>query len=373
MKSVSMKIKLVASIGLMSTQVFAQDDMSAFLRAGASDGSKVLNAYASPLLKSFGTGMNGGWFNSAKVHGLGGFSITASPNITFVPKADQTFDVSSLGLSNSTRVINGKNTSQTIFGADSDDDNPELGMFARYPGSTQDSMLTSFKLPPGIGVNLFAVPTAQLAVGVGLGTEVSVRFIPTIKSGDFKIGMIGFGVKHDIKQWIPAIKAMPFDLSVMGGFTKLDASIKLAELKADASNSEIDNPDPNRTYTQTAELSSTAYTFNVLISKKLSVFTPYLGLGYQGSTTELGLKGEYPITDINPNYNPLDPSSKPKVVRVLKDPINLEGALNGVRATAGFRLKLAILTIHADYTFAEYSVASIGIGVHVQSLAPPKL
>lgn len=373
MKSVSTKMKLVAAIGLLSTQVFAQDDMSAFLKAGASDGSKVLNAYASPLLKSFGAGMNGGWFNTAKVHGLGGFSITVSPNISFAPKADQTFDVSSLGLSNNTRVINGKNTSQTVFGADSDKDNPELGMFARYPGATQDSMLTSFKLPPGIGVNLFAVPTAQLAVGVGLGTEVAIRFIPTIKSGDFEVGMIGFGVKHDVKQWIPGMKELPFDLSVMGAFTKLDASIKLAELKADEANSEIDNPNPNKVYKQTAELSSTAYTFNVLISKKLSVFTPYLGLGYQGSTTELALKGEYPITDINPNYDPLDPTSKRKVVRELKDPVTLEGVLNGVRATAGFRLKLAVVTIHADYTFAEYSVASLGIGLHVQSLAPPKL
>lgn len=373
MKSVSIKIKLVATIGLLSTQVFAQDDMSTFLKAGANDGSKVLNAYASPLLKSFGASINGGWFNSAKVHGLGGFSITVSPNVSFAPKADQTFDVSSLGLSNNTRVINGKNTSQTVFGENSDESNPELGMFARYPGATQDSMLTSFKLPPGIGVNLFAVPTAQIAVGVGLGTEVAIRFIPTIKSGDFEVGMIGFGLKHDVKQWIPGMKELPFDLSVMGAFTMFDAKLKLANLQADAPSSEIDNPDPNKTYSQSAEFTSTAYTFNVLISKKLSVFTPYLGLGYQGANTELGLKGEYPITDINPNYDPLDPTSKRKVVRVLKDPINLEGALSGLRATAGFRLKLAVVTIHADYTFAEYSVASLGIGLHVQSLAPPKL
>ena len=373
MKSIFIKIKLVATIGLMSTQVFAQDDMSAFLKAGASDGGKVLNSYASPVLKSFGASLNGGWFNSAKVHGLGGFSITVSPNISFAPKADQTFDISSLGLSSNTRVINGKNTSQTVFGADSDNDNPELGMFARYPGSTQDSMLTSFKLPPGIGVNFFMLPTAQLAVGVGVGTEVAVRFLPTIKSGDYEVGMIGFGVKHDVKQWIPGMKELPFDLSVMGAFTMFDAKLKLANLQADAPSSEIDNPNPNKTYSQSAEFTSTAYTFNVLISKKLSVFTPYLGLGYQGSTTELALKGEYPLTDINPNYDPLDPTSKRKVVRELKDPVTLEGVLNGVRATAGFRLKLALVTIHADYTFAEYSVASLGIGLHVQSLAPPKL
>jgi len=373
MKNVFTKIKLVAAIGVISTSVFAQEQMSEFLRAGASDGSKVLNAYASPMLKSFGANMNAGWFNTAKVHGLGGFSINFCTNVALVPAADKTFDVSSLGLSANTRIINGKNTSQTFFGDNSDKDNTELGMFARYPGATQDSMINSFKLPEGIGVAFFPLPTANLAVGVGLGTEVSVRFLPTLKFDGLEIGMIGFGVKHDIKQWIPGIKELPFDLSVMGAFTKFDASNKLAELKGEAPSNEVDNPNPNKTYNQSVDYTSTAYTFNVLISKKLSVFTPYLGLGYQGSTTELALKGEFPVTEFNSNYNPMDPNSKPKVVREIKDPIKVEGKLDGFRATAGFRLKFALFTIHADYTLANYSVASVGIGLNVQSLAPPKL
>lgn len=371
MKSISTKIKLVAAIGIMSTQVFAQEQMSEFLRAGASDGSKVLNAYASPVLKSFGADMNAGWFNTAKVLGLGGFSINVCTNVALAPTSDKTFDVTTLGLSPNTRVINGKNTSQTFFGANSNNDNAELGMFTRYPGATQDSMLTSFKLPEGIGVNFLPLPTAQFSVGVGLGTEVSVRFLPTIKTGGFEIGMIGFGVKHDVKQWIPGMKELPFDLSVMGGYTKVDASAKLTEIKADAPSATTDNPNPNKTYKQTAEFTSSAYTFNVLVSKKLAFFTPYLGLGYQGSNTELAMKGEYPVTDVNPDFGTT--STKPKVVRELKDPVKVEGNLSGFRATAGFRLKFALFTIHADYTLANYSVASLGIGLNVQSLAPPKL
>lgn len=373
MKSVITKIKLVTTIGLLSTSAFAQEQMSEFLRAGASDGSKVLNAYASPLLKSFGADMNAGWFNTAKVLGLGGFSINVCFNGAMAPASDKTFDVTTLGLSANTRVINGKNVSQTFFGNNSSTNNPELGMFARYPGATQDSMLTSFKLPEGIGVNFLPLPNAQFSVGVGLGTEVSVRFLPTFKTGGFEIGMIGFGVKHDVKQWIPGMKELPFDLSVMGGYTKVDASAELTEIKGDAPSASIDNPNPNKTYKQSAEFTSSAYTFNVLVSKKLAFFTPYLGLGYQGSTTELAMKGEYPVTDYNPNYNPFDPTSKPKVVRELKDPVKIEGKLDGFRATAGFRLKFALFTLHADYTLANYSVASLGIGLNVQSLAPPKL
>jgi hypothetical protein len=373
MKSTIKKIKLVLVSALVSTNLFAQNDMSSFLKVGINDGNKVLSAYASPLFKTFGAGMNAGWFNTAKVHGLGGFSVTICPNVILVPGSDKTFDVTSLGLSNNTRVINGKNTSSTFFGSNSNTNNPELGSFIRYPGANADSMLGSFRLPQGIGVNFFMVPTAQVAVGVGIGTEVSFRYMPQIKTNDISAGIIGFGIKHDIKQWIPGIKLMPFDLSVMAAFTRLDASVQIAELKADQPTSNIDNPNPNKTYSQSTNFVSSAYTVNLLLSKKLSIFTPYVGLGFQSATTEFALKGEYPITDINPNYNPLDPLSKPKVVRELKDPISLTSTFSDLRATAGFRFKLSLFTIHADYTLAKYPVASVGIGLHVQSLAPPKL
>jgi len=373
MKSVCRKIRLVFFSALVSTNVFSQNDMSSFLKVGIDDGNKVLSAYATPIFKTFGAGINAGWFNTAKVHGLGGFSLTICPNVILVPSTDKTFDVSTLGISNNTRVINGKNSSTTFFGSNSNSNNPELGSFIRYPGAATDSMLASFKLPQGIGANIFMIPTAQLAVGVGLGTEVSIRYMPQIKTNDISAGIIGFGIKHDIKQWIPGIKLMPFDLSIMAAFTRLDASVQLTALKADQPTSNIDNPNPNKTYLQSTNFVSSAYTVNVLLSKKLSIFTPYLGLGFQSATTEFALKGEYPITDINTNYNPLDPLSKPKVVRELKDPISLTSTFSDLRATAGFRFKLALFTFHADYTLAKYPVASIGIGLHIQSLAPPKL
>lgn len=376
MKTFTTKLKLLAAVGVISTSAFAQGDMSTFLQAGASDGTKALNAYATPLLKSFGADLNGGWFNTAKVHGIGGFSLTFTPTVAFIPTADQEFNVNSLGLSANTRVINGKTISPTIAGVDKDTDNPELGMFARYPGASQDSMITSFKLPAGLGVNFFPLPTLQLAVGVGIGTEVAIRFFPSTKFGDYEVGMFGFAVKHDVKQWFKGIKELPFDLSVMAGYTQFDASAKLPELIAEQDGPETYNANPNKAYNQSVEFTSSAYTFNALISKKLSVFTPYLGLGYQGATTKLGLKGEFPVTDINNNFDPSQPitgSNKPKTVKELKDPVNLEGSIGGFRATAGFRLKLAVITIHADYTFAEYNVASVGIGLHLQSIAPFKL
>jgi hypothetical protein len=36
---------------------------------------------------------------------------------------------------------------------------------------------------------------------------------------------------------------------------------------------------------------------------------------------------------------------------------------SGLRANVGFRLKLAVVTIHVDYTRAQYNVLTTGLGI----------
>jgi hypothetical protein len=42
--------------------------------------------------------------------------------------------------------------------------------------------------------------------------------------------------------------------------------------------------------------------------------------------------------------------------------INIKN-FSGLRANIGFRIKLAVITIHADYTKALYNVFSTGLGI----------
>ena len=39
---------------------------------------------------------------------------------------------------------------------------------------------------------------------------------------------------------------------------------------------------------------------------------------------------------------------------------------SGMRANIGFRIKLAVITIHADYTRAQYNVLTAGLGVSIR-------
>ena len=41
---------------------------------------KLIEAYFTPMTKSFGLGLNNGWYNTAKPHSLGGFDLTITLN-----------------------------------------------------------------------------------------------------------------------------------------------------------------------------------------------------------------------------------------------------------------------------------------------------
>lgn len=370
-------LAIVALLSVTSQSSYGQVDAGTVIQAGKEDANILMNGYMSPLLKAFGAGLNSGWYQTAKPHGIGGFDITVAANVVFAPSSDLTYALNGLTL---LRPAAGQPTeAPTIFGAAKE--GPTVEVHDKSPFTNQDTVITSFNLPQGLGVNFAPVPTAQLAVGVGFGTDISIRFMPSYTVADTKVGMFGFAVKHDVKQWIPVMKELPFDLSVMFGYTSMGADVKFVNENAitpKVDSTKIYNENPDKKYTnQKGVFKAKAWTTNIIISKKLGPFTPYLGLGYQNSVTTFDLKGDYPVTVPNDADKAQDPNDDsfgyPARIKDVQDPVSIEGKLSGFRANAGFRLKLAVLTIHADYTFGEYRVASVGIGLNIQSLAPPSM
>ena len=76
---------LMISLCMFSSLAFSQFDNTDFLRSIPSDGVKYLQAYVSPWANAFGAGLNGGWYNTAKPHKLGGFDITINASMGIVP------------------------------------------------------------------------------------------------------------------------------------------------------------------------------------------------------------------------------------------------------------------------------------------------
>jgi hypothetical protein len=103
-----------------------------------------------------------------------------------------------------------------------------------------------------------------------------------------------------------------------------------------------------------------ATTIQGVISKKISVLTFYGGVGYNIARSNLDMLGTYTLSSgIDQTYGTPDDIKE-------KDPIQLDFTASGPRVTAGFRLKLAIFTLQADYTLQKYSCMSVGFGFNVR-------
>ncbi len=347
-----------AMYGTVSAQKFAAD----YLRGGIDDGNKLLGAYLKPLGNGFGAGLNNGWYNTAEVHKPLGFSVNVIANVSFVPKDDRTYNLQDLNLTRLTLQNPANSFAPTVMGDNTDGSGLEiLADDPATPGLDRDLVLTRFNAPKGTGISFVPTPMLQGAVGLPKGTEIMIRFMPTVSSagvnGNFNL--YGFGVKHDIKQWIPVVSELPFDVSVMGAFTRMNMGVDL-NLQPDA------NSISNQSVYSNQEMlfNINALTANLIVSKKLAFFTPHISAGFNSSRARLRVQGDFPIvTDVvrdnsSPNYGK-------KVYADVSDPIDtkFENELD-FRVNAGFRLKMfGLMCLSMDYTYARFSTFTLGLGV----------
>ncbi len=343
----AMMIILVICSSVSYSQ-FAKVD---FFRSAPADGVKLLQAFISPWANAFGAGLNGGWYDTAKPHKLLGFDITSSINVGFVPSSAGTFDVSSIGLSSS---LTGTGTASTISGPNN------TGPLMTYKDKTSGTTLSTFNTPAGTGWRFIPVPTLQVGLGLPFGTELKFRYIPKTNIKDGNISLWGIGLMHSLMQYLPGEKLLPFDVSLFAGYTKLQGNVPL-NLQPD--------PDVTQAYTtpytsnftnQNLNVDITALNIGVIASVNLPVVTFYGGLGYGKTKTGMDLSGNFPTpTFVNEQvvYN------NSGVIKGSDFPNMDIKNFSGLRANIGLRIKLAIITIHADYTRAQYNVVSIGLGI----------
>jgi hypothetical protein len=337
-------------------KLLAQTNLDELIKAGPSDGGKLVKAYISPVLRGFGSALNSSWYNTAAPHKLGGFDLTITLNGAIVPGAEKTYNVNDLGLQ-VFRMQAGENPdAQTISG--SEEDGPEMNIIVEG-NSGNDSIVGSVIIPGGSGIGYSGTPMVQIGVGLIKKTELMIRFVPAFNlPNDLgSIGLLGFGIKHDIKQWIPVVSELPFDLSAYFAYTGFNYKIPIDFQPEPNTVQPGGNPPPDYSG-QEMKMKTSATTFGLVVSKKIAVLTLYGGLGYNSSKTTVDLKGVYPIAlEVN--------SDGEREITNYTDPVSFDvkGA-NGVKADLGFRLKFGLFAFHADYMLSKYPVVSAGIGIN---------
>jgi hypothetical protein len=350
-KSMKRSGLLMISLFCISLVSYSQFKDVDFLRSAPSDGAKYLQAYFSPWANAVGSGLNGGWYNTAKPHKFGGFDITTNFSVAMVPTSAQTFDVSKISLSSS---LTGTGIASTIAGPKT------TGPLMTF--NQAGTPIASFNTPKGTGLNIIPVPMAQVGLGLPLGTEVKFRFIPKVSIGDGNVSLWGVGLVHSLVQYLPGSKLLPFDVSLFGGYTKLQGNIPLS-LQPDpmvAQNYSTFSPVFPK---QNLSFDVSALNVSLIASLNLPVVTLYGGLGYCKTQAKINVQGNFPTPvlatspTVHVEYNDsgVVPGTKFGTLD-MKD-------YSGLRANIGLRIKLAAITIHADYTKAQYNVYSAGLGI----------
>lgn len=333
----------------MTFSFYAQELETILL--ASDDASKLSQNYLNPGVKGLMYSINGAWYTTAKTHKKLGFDITISANASFVPDAEKLFafnasDYTFLSLPN------GETSLPTVMS----ENNIATAVDVRIPVGNGTFKVASFNMPGGITDDLpvNAVPSPMLQVGVGLvlNTDVNLRYIPKLNFDDnVEIDLIGFGVKHDLMQYLGPLDRLPLNISVLVAYTNMNVSYNIKDESATDNVVVTDGK---------AEFKMNAMTFQALASLDFPIITLYGGLGYNLGDATTKMKGNYEVTyDIeDSNGNTISTISES-----VTDPINLDFKSNGVRATVGARLNLAFFKIFADYTLQEYNTVSAGIAL----------
>ena len=370
MKKTILSVITILLTGSCFSILNAQDDISNIFKAGVADLNKVADGYLKPAGNSFSAGLGTNWYNTAAVHKTWGFDFTIGVGAIQAPMSDQTFSLT--GLTNLKPTVAG--TAPTFMGKG---DGVELNLYQPQTLSNGQAnplagqKIVSFTTPSAVSQY---VPTAsiQFTLGVPFINDVSIRLVPKVSVNGFEASLWGIGIKHNFKQWIPVIKDLPFDAAIVLAYSKFDmkypfsASAQITPeklLSGGTVTAYIPDPSSSDYTNQGMKVSATAKTANLVFSKKIAFVTPYIGFGITSTNFDLNMVGNYPtlgdpVLQSNNSY-------KIQIKNVI-DPVTVSSNEVMTNATLGLRLKLSVITVHAQYAFQKYPVASAGFGVTIR-------
>lgn len=329
-------ILLLTKLVCIHQTVEAQSSFEAFLYAGPGESEKLTEAYLAPLVLGLSHGMCSGWYNTAATHHPLGFDLTVTASSVFVPSSATRFNPDPTIYSH-IRVAESEGLPTAI--------GPSAGTEARFNYTDQSTgqQIEAVKQIEGIGLmdrfgyNMIPAPIVQLGFGTFWNTDIIVRYMPEMQFGDFSTSVFGLGIKHDVVQWIPALQRLPLDMAVLAAFGGFDNQMDMDTGMAGAG--------------QEAIFDVNGWTIQGICSKEFSAVTLYGALGYGSVTSTMQMRGVYALE-----------GEEGEIAVEVRDPMSICYKDGAIRATAGFRMKLALLTIHADYTIQRYHMLNVGIG-----------
>lgn len=293
---------------------------------------KNAQGFVAPLVRGVGHALTAGFVSSADPHGMLGFDIGVRVVGSAFPDADKTFQVVL-----PTSVSYGSLTYQDPYAASDNGRSPTVagkgsGVVLSPTGTFRSDLVLAGRNPDDFniqfpeGLDFPAAPFAvvEASVGIGFGTQIMARVIPTVDVGKIigvdeigDVSAFGIGVMHNLTQWLP-IPTPFWDVSVVAGTQKLE----LGDYAVARGN-----------------------TLGLVASAGLGPVSLYA----HGSTYEASIDLDYSIS--NPQNNPGLPADGTRLEFT-------EEVKRTQRLAVGAQLDLVLLKFSAEYGMGDYKTIS---------------
>ncbi len=331
---------------LLSFNSFAQ--FEDIFSATKEDANKFISDYTQPLFDGLISASNAGWFTTAEPLKPFRVELNISGSAAFAPAEDEIFTFNEADY-NYLKIDSGSSTLPTLMGEDA-----QTRLKVVIPYENDEYKVMEFDAPDGVKedlpMNAVPAPAIQLSMGLPLGSELSLRYLPEITDEDGGyVKLFGLGIKHSLTQYFPAPKdekgnktKRHFNLSAFAAFQNIAAGYH--------------DPDDDTA----VDFSINTITMQGIASFDYKIISLYSSIGVTKGFSSLDVLGTY-------NYTYVLEDDNGNVIGTLEetitDPLELDYDMSGMNAGIGVKLKLFILTIYADYTIQKYPVAHAGVGL----------
>jgi len=318
------------------------------------DANIFIQHFTRPGFEGLMGATNSNWTNSAKPLKAFKVELNISAAGAFIPKDQEKFIFDESEYKH-IKIESGSNEIPTLMGNET---NTRLKIVYEDDLHNQIKVL-DFKAPDGIQanlnlpVNMVPAPNIQVSVGIPLGFEAGIRYLPKMVSeeGGY-MQLLGLGIKHSISQYFGKKKNKDgkkvkrrFNMAIHASYQNITAG--------------FDDPDSDKEVIMNIK----AISGNFLASYDFKLLSLYSSVGYTQGNSGLDVLGTYEY-----EYKIQDSTTGTVIgseTFTLNDPIDLNFNLSEIKAKLGLKLNLLIFSLYADYSIQKYPVANVGLGIKI--------
>ncbi|WP_343768533.1 DUF6588 family protein [Gangjinia marincola] len=333
--------KLILLFSVLFAQGVNAQEIEGLLLAGTEDVNTLMQKYLNPAMKGVNYNLNNGWYTTAKTHKAWGFDITFTVNGSIISEEDKNFTFDENDYTFLT-VDGGTQEYPTLLGGDAS----SVPIQVAIEAEGNQVQLAEILMPDGVAKDLpvSLVPSVMVQAGLGLpfNTNLKIRYVPNVGNDNNEGNLFGVALMHDIMQYFGPLDRLPLNVSVLGGFTRVNVDYNLQGVDL--------IPGSN----QLGEFKINSWTVQGVASLDFPIITIYGGAGYGFGTSTFNMRGEYVLEYTEEN-------SGQTITQTITDPLSLDFNAGGPSMTLGLRFNLGFFKLFGNYTLQEYQTFTTGM------------